>query len=165
MPGCLCLSWSWPSPATSPTGITEKTCHGCYAVPQRAPTGLFLPALGGGCLTALICPLYLRIASAEESILDQGHNRFSRQSIPSDWSVTGCKGPAPSPQLETTLKGHPSSRTPVESAEALLSLYRSPAPPSAQSCSLPSPTTISLKTTPQEIFCMLIISESASRKT
>lgn len=138
MPGCLCLSWNWPSPATSPTGITE-TCRGCSAGPPRAPPPrTYSPSFGRRLSDSSHLSTSLRIASAEESILVQGHSHFPRRSIPSDWSVTGCQGPAPSPQLKTSLKSHSISRTPVESAEASLGLYRSPAPPSAQSVLLPS---------------------------
>ena len=106
------------------------------------PQGLFSQLLGSSCLTALTHPLSLGIASAKESILVQGHVLFHEQSTLSDRSPTGYKGPALSPQLKTTLKGHPSSRAPVESAEASLRPYHIPVPPSAQPA--PSPPLQSL---------------------
>lgn len=105
--------------ATSLTAITGNPCQGCCAVLPRWPLQAILPAAGRWLFGSSHLSTLCRVASAEESVLVQGHTHSPGQSPASDWSKTESKGPASSLQLKkTALMDHPSFPAPGESAEA-----------------------------------------------
>lgn len=136
----------------------------CSDPPASRPRDAFLQ-LGCWMLTAVKWVHLQELPSGQESCLTQSHTSFPGDRLYTMTGQLGVQSLISSPLFRTTLKGHPSSKAPRRSWEALVVTTSQFSPYFSHSCFPSSLKDVNPKGTPPETTCTQIsISDPISRQ-